>query len=268
MQAYNKTDQQLHWLSQTIAKANRTYVTSKPDDSHTNLYYDDLDNRIVGRWINNGRDHLMLTLNLATLNLEWLNSAKEVVQSFETIGKTATDIENELAGQLTGIYLNPNGFTDKLHFEIPEYPFTGEPISAINDADIHEWKTYRKLANVLCGLVLGYLELEGEIRIWPHHFDTGIYVEVGQKLGLGFGLAMEDSMAGAPYFYLSAYPIHGILEYTDLPDLGSGRWEVGENWKGAILPLSELRNGIFEDNRQVISDYLLKSISFNCSFRS
>ena len=262
MKNYNKTDQQLHWLCQTIAKANRSYVTSQPDDGHTNLFYDDLDNRIVGRWINNGREHIMLTLNLATLHFEWQNSAKEVVQSVAAIGKSASDIESELAAELPDIFLNPQGFTDHLHFQIPKYSFAGEPIQAIDEADILEWKTYRKLANVLCGLVLGYLELEGEIRIWPHHFDTGIYVEVNQKLGIGFGLAMEDSMAGAPYFYLSGYPIHGTLEYNNLPELSNGRWEVSDNWKGAILPLDELSSAIFEENRQVISDYLLKSINW------
>ena len=262
MKNYNKTDQQLHFLSQTITKANRTYVTSQPDDSHTNLYYDDLDNRIVGRWINNGREQMMLTLNLETFHFEWLNSAKEVVQSYATIGKLASDIEEDVAKELPEIFLNPQGFKDELHFHIPDYPFAGKAIEAISENDIHEWKTYRKLANVLSGLVLGYLELEGDIRIWPHHFDTGIYVEVGQKLGIGFGLAMEDSMAGAPYFYLSGYPIHGTLDYTDLPELTNGRWEVSENWKGAILPLSELSSGIFEENRQVISDYLLKSVNW------
>jgi hypothetical protein len=262
MENYNKTDQQLHWLSQTIAKANRTYVTSRPDDGHTSLYYDDLDNRIVGRWINNGREHMMLTLNLQSLHFEWLNSAKEVVQSVATIGKKTGDIENEIAADLTNIFLNSQGFSDGLHFKIPKYPFASKPVAAIDEEDILEWKTYRKLANVLCGLVLGYLELEGETRIWPHHFDTGIYVEIGQKLGIGFGLAMEDSIAGAPYFYLSGYPIHGILEYNELPALANGRWEVSERWKGAILPLNELSSGIFEENREVITDYLLKSINW------
>ena len=262
MQEYNKTDKQLHWLCQTIAKANRTYVTSKPDDSHTNLFYDDLDNRIVGRWINNGRQHMMLTLHLETLHFEWLNSAKEVVQSYATVGKVAGDTEKEIEAGLPEIYLNPKGFTEKLHFEIPNYSFASEPIQSIPKASIHEWKTYRKLANVLCGLVLGYLELEGDIRIWPHHFDTGIYVEIGQRLGIGFGLAMEDSMAGDPYFYLSGYPIHGTLEYSELPSLQNGKWEVSEHWQGAILPLSELTSGIFEENRQAISDYLLKSINW------
>lgn len=262
MQEYNKTDQQLHWLSQTIAKANRTYVTTKPDDSHTNLYYDILDNRIVGRWINNGSDTIMLTLNLESLHFEWLNSAKEVIQSVASIGKVTSDIENELAAGLSNLHLKQAGFTNELHFQIPDYSFKGEVIQAINEDNMHQWKTYRKLANVLCGLVLGYLELEGEIRIWPHHFDTGIYVEMNKKMGIGFGLAMEDSMAGAPYFYLSGYHIHKTLTYNDLPALAEGRWEIGEHWKGAILPINELSSGIFEENRDSISNYLKRSINW------
>ena len=50
MEGYTYADQKLHFLTQVIAKANRSYVPTKPDDSHTNLYFDTLDNRIVGRW--------------------------------------------------------------------------------------------------------------------------------------------------------------------------------------------------------------------------
>ncbi|MFT5886141.1 MAG: hypothetical protein ACI9IP_002605 [Arcticibacterium sp.] len=42
MTGYTQTDQQLHWLSQIIAKANRTYVPAEEDDSHTNLYFNAL----------------------------------------------------------------------------------------------------------------------------------------------------------------------------------------------------------------------------------
>ncbi len=59
MQAYIKTDRQLHWLSQVIAKINRTYVPKKNDDSHTNLYFDNLGKRITGRWI----DRSLITLH-------------------------------------------------------------------------------------------------------------------------------------------------------------------------------------------------------------
>jgi len=262
MQAYNKTDQQLHQLSQTIAKANRTYVPSKPDDSHTNLCFDDVGSRIEGHWINNGKENLLLTLNLNLLQFEWLNEEKECLHSVTTIGKTVEEIENELAGILTELDFNPKGFTDILHFEIPVYPFALEPIQSIDEADMAEWKSYRQLANELCAMVLDDLQLKSDIRIWPHHFDTGIYVEINQNLGLGFGLAMEDSMAGAPYFYMSGYSLNGSLKYNSLPELTHGKWEVSEYWQGSILPLDNLKNGIFEENKNAINNYFSKSINW------
>lgn len=47
---YNKTDHQVHLLSQIIAKFNRTYVAEKEDDSHTNLDFDPLGHRLYGRF--------------------------------------------------------------------------------------------------------------------------------------------------------------------------------------------------------------------------
>jgi hypothetical protein len=262
MQAYNKTDQELHLLSQTIAKANCTYVPSKEDDSHTNLYFDAENSRIEGRWINNGTENLMLTLNLDTLQFAWLNEAKECIKSVTTIGRTVEEIENEVAVELAALKLNPTGFTDDLHFEITKYPFAKMQFAAISQADLSEWKSYRHLANELCTKVLENIQLESEIRIWPHHFDTGIYVKLQNKIGLGFGLAMEDSMAGASYFYMSGYPEQGSLDFDNLPELISGRWETGEYWQGAILPLTILKNGIYEENKRAIDDYLLKSLDW------
>jgi len=262
MQAYNSTDQRLHLLSQTIAKANRTYVTSKPDDSHTNLYFDQLDNRIVGHWINNGKEKIIVSLNLVTLDFEWLNGSQEVVSTITTIGRTIKDFESEIESKLAEINLKPEGFIDELHYQIPDYSFSKDKISPITEANMSAWKSYRNLANELCALVLGDLQLEDDIRIWPHHFDTGIYVKVNEKLGMGFGLAMEDSMAGAPYFYMSGYPLHGSFEYINLPKMISGRWEIGEHWSGSILPIDKLKNGLYKDNMETINDYLSKSINW------
>jgi hypothetical protein len=262
MQAYNKVDQELHLLCQTIAKANCTYVPPKPDFSHTNLYFDALNSRIEGRRINNSQENLLLTLNLGHLQFEWLNEVNECLQSVTIVGKTVADIENELAGRLEVLNLHPQGFACELQFEIPNYSFAQDPFLAISLADMTEWQSYRNLANELSAKVLAALKLESEIRIWPHHFDTGIYVKLENNIGLGFGLAMEDSMAGAPYFYMSGYREHGPLEYNNLPKLSSGRWEIGEHWQGAILPLTNLSNGSYEENKNAIDGYLSKSIEW------
>jgi hypothetical protein len=262
MEGYTYADQKLHFLTQVIAKANRSYVPSKPDDSHTNLYFDTLDNRIVGRWINNGRDQLLLTLNLETYEFEWLNSHKEPVQTISTLGKMMSEIEDEIDSKLGDLNLKPQGFKEPLHFKIPDYPFMNEPISVIDDLHLTIWKSFRQLANRLCYLVLGDVQFVAEVRIWPHHFDTGMYVVIGDKLGLSFGLAMKDDMVEHPYFYMAGKAIHGRLNYESLPDLENGKWILTDQWKGSILPLTALSNGSFSENRQVITDYLSKSVNW------
>ena len=81
-------------------------------------------------------------------------------------------------------------------------------------------------------------------------------------MGLGFGLAMEDEMAGAPYFYLAGYASKGSIDYKNLPELGLGRWETEGNWKGAILPLSKLAQLEEQEIKVAISFYLKLAIGW------
>lgn len=262
MKNYITTDQYLHWLSQLLAKANRSFVPSKTDDSHTNLYLDWLGNRIVGKWIETENGKIMLTINLSNLQFEWLNSSYHVIASFETIGKTVNEVEQDISNHLPELGLNKDGFTDKLHYEIPDYPFTDEAIQAISDKHMGEWIYFRNLANKVCNVLLGHLQINGEIRIWPHHFDTGFYVVTNNGMGIGFGLAMSDTMVGSPYFYMSGYPSTGSLYYKNLPEFLGGSWEMGEHWQGAVLPLSELKPLPKEKYKSIINDYLLKAANW------
>lgn len=248
MQAYTKTDQQFHWLSQTLAKTNRSFVSKKTDDSHTNLYFDPLGNRIYGRWIKTLKGKLILTLNIDTLQFEWLGSSYHTLKSFHSVGKKIEAVEQEIAVYLTELGLNPKGFTDKLHYDIPEYPFAKNVIRQLNEPETKQWKNYRDLANQACAHLLDYLQIEGEIRIWPHHFDTGIYVVTDKGIGIGFGMAMEDSHLNDPYFYMSGYSSGRSIAYKNLPGLSMGKWINAETLKGAVLPLSEL-DQISETNR-------------------
>jgi len=240
MQNYTSTDQQIHILCQVIAKASRTFVPKKEDDSHTNLGFDSLGNRIVGRWIDTKKEQVLLTLNLANQTFEWINRQQEIVSSTETIGKTITEIETDISNKLSLLELDNSGFMDDLHYEIPTYSFTGNPIQKISKVDMVTWANYRLLANEACAAILNYLSVDGEIRIWPHHFDTGIYVAANQNMGIGFGLAMEDQMAGAPYLYMSGYPSTGELDFSTTKELAFGKWILSEYWNGAIITLEEL----------------------------
>ena len=69
----------------------------------------------------------------------------------------------------------------------------------INRHLLDEWMEWRTLGNEACKKILKILNVEGNIRIWPHHFDTGIYVAANLNLNIGFGFAMEDELVNAGF---------------------------------------------------------------------
>jgi hypothetical protein len=242
MQGYNTIDQRIHQLCQIITKVNRTFVPSQPDDSHTNLYFDSIEHKVYGRWVDTGNGNKILALNLQSLTLEWINDTLQVIQSHTVQNKTYHEIEQSIADALPEIGLGEKNFKEKLHFEISVYPFINDPFTRFVAQDLSQWQHYRAIANHASFKLLGMLQVECEIRIWPHHFDTGIYVEPTKQLGLGFGLAMEDRMVGSPYFYFSANGLNDhIIDYSSISEPTSGQWIINDSWKGAVLPLSDLQ---------------------------
>lgn len=247
MNSYNQVDQQFHILSQVIAKANRTYVPKKKDDSHTNLALNEENGLLEGRWIDAPKGKVVLALRISDMCFVWLDENREVFQTVSSAKKEIDEIEQTLKQGIERSGLDTQGFTDPMHYEIPEYSATGKPVQLLMGHAINEWKFWRGLANHVSRKILRTLNEDEEIRIWPHHFDTGIYVKRTEKMGLGFGLAMKDEMTGAPYFYLSGYGNKKDIEYTGLPELEASEWKITKNFEGAVLRLSELSREITAD---------------------
>ncbi|GAB4301378.1 MAG: hypothetical protein Kow0098_29500 [Ignavibacteriaceae bacterium] len=239
MPEYSNTDQQIHFICQVIAKVNRSLVPEREDDSHTNLFFDSLSNRIYGRWftVNSNKYILFFDLNSQSISLQ--NQYYQILQSVKIYRKKITDLETELSSVLKKIGVTESNLMAPLHFEIPDYPFSNSAFENFSEDKLQEWIKYRTLANTACYTLLGHLQSESEVRIWPHHFDTGIYSEINDKTGIGFGLAMKDEMVGEPYFYFSGYGLNEhAVDYTRAKPLSKGRW-ITEGWKGGVLPLSQ-----------------------------
>ena len=262
MKEYNKVDQQLHLLCQVIGKANRTFVPDKADESHTNLYFDPWGNKLLGRWIQSGSGTVLFGLDLNTLQFEVLNSSRNQILSVSSIGKTMEEIEKEIETLLPKAGLDPTGFRASLPHEIPAYSFRKHAVKAIEPQALDQWKYLRKLANQSCYDFLGYAQAISEVRIWPEHFDTGVYIEYAGNIGIGFGLAMEDNMAGEPYFYLAGYPKNEALNFENLPKSPTWKWELGEHWKGAILPVSVLEKASYAQTEKILSEYFMKTFDW------
>lgn len=244
MQGYKTTDQILHQLSQVIAKVNKAYLPHQHDDSHTNLYFNEVGQRITGRWFSEKGSKHLVVFDLLKWEYHILDETLKVVESISQSGKTESQSEDmeRKALQVLGFSVEKLGVP--LHFEIPKYPFLEEGINKPNIENLETWIRIRAQANQL---LLGYLQQEAEVRIWPHHFDIGVYVEAHSELGIGFDLAMEDSMIETPYFYLSGYSLKNKnWNWEKSKELNAGRWVVNDNWKGAVLPITQTLLKIFK----------------------
>lgn len=240
MQVYNKTDQTMHLLCQLLAKAGRSFVPKQSDDSHSNLYFDAIGRRINTHFFAAPHQSLALSLNLDIATYEWLDKRQqtEVIVSYN--GKTTAETEAELAAGVVAKGLSAGDYSEELHFEIPDYGLTHKPLVAPSTEAIEQWRYYRRLANQAGTALLGYLQANGQPRIWPHHFDTGTYSIIDEHVGIGYGLAMQDTIVSSPYFYIAGYAQNGEVDYEQAADLTHGHWIKEGHWKGAVLPVTAL----------------------------
>lgn len=262
MQEYNQTDKQIHWLSQVIAKANKAFVPEKADDSHTNLGFDNIGGRLFSRWIDGLDGAVILSLNLQKQAFEWLDENQNSLDEVPITGKSMEQLEKAVSRYPELLKMQTNTFFSPLHFEIPDYGIESLAKNDLSDEGHQQWTFFRTLANRACLEMLGYLQKEEEVRIWPHHFDTGIYTMATKQLGLGFGLAVKDAMVGQPYFYLSGYNQQAPLSYENLHQLTYGAWETKGQWKGAILPLDVLEGFSEEKAGNMIRKFMENKLFF------
>lgn len=211
-ETFADTRTQLHWASQLLSAAADAKLDKASDDSHSNLGWNAATSSLEGR--------AGVNLNVKTLALQIGD------QSLSLSGTSLQESATWL-GQQLGVELK---FRD---YEMPEHAVgkDGQPFApSTTDLDsISEWFSFG--ADALAG--------NGELRVWPHHFDLGFWTQTeveGKSVGGGFTLG--DHYYGDPYFYINPY---GIDKPDSLPDLAHGTWT--EHWFGAVLTASEIAAG-------------------------
>ena len=187
MSLYNDTDKQLHWLSQVLAKAGRTFIPAESDDSHTNFSFDPLSERLYTRWIPSSTGNIILALCLKSQTFMWLDEHLNILRQVNSIGRSIDNVEHEISEGMVMAVEPLTEFSKPMHYVIPDYGYSQDSIPEISKEGLHLWMLRRRLANMICSELLGLLQAHAEIRIWPHHFDTGFYTQVTSKVSNGFG---------------------------------------------------------------------------------
>ena len=227
---------QLHLAAQYLAMAGKSYVAHAPDDSHTNLAWDESSKRLLSR--NLGNTSIQVSVCYISFSLEVLSDGK-LIDKLELHSLSHTEVLQWLTNALEQAGLEGDYLYD-LHYDIP-YSSTVSTFrfELISHQEVQKVASYLTLAQKQFSLFLQQENLNSEVRVWPHHFDLGAYATISdyKNRSLGIGLAIPDSLVADFYIYVSGWENGKAIPVKGFTNLTYGKWHA--NWAGAVMPISE-----------------------------
>ena len=227
---------QLHHAAQIAVSAAISYLTARPDDSHTALSWSAALGALVTEPITGARQ-LRVGVRIANLTLHVLDERGETRQSYALAGRTIANAESWLRSTLAEAGLDETRFTSRKHYTIPAHPVaSGAPFSA-RSAELQELARYWSNAAGVLEHLVQTTPGASAVRTWPHHFDIATLIELSgeARRTVGVGQSPGDDSYAEPYWYVGPYPYPPI---DALPPLaGVGHWHT-KGWIGAALPAS------------------------------
>lgn len=230
--------EQLHLAAQYLATVQISFLDKKEDDSHTNLEFNYHSGRLETWPLNS--NGLKLVLSYETFSLGWIDDENAIGEIFSLDGKNHSNVLAWLELKPKEHKLNGNYRFD-LHYELP-YELTDEYEFKISDKrELSKLKEQRVLINTVLEQVLKDQNLKSEIRVWPHHFDTGAYSVLpdSNEIAVGFGLALPDALIDDFYFYISGYKGHTAIDVSGFTSLSQGNW-ISKGFVGAVLSATKI----------------------------
>ena len=241
-----------HKAAQLLTMAARANLHAVPDDSHSNLGWDDAEERFLSQPIHSGGDTFHAGLSLSPLRLMIVHN-DVTADRFRLDGVSYADAHDWLDTRLTSFDLKTTEGIS-LPYGLPPDAAEIETFEEAAGTDtLSAWFHFangvlRRFAEARSGIIPG----PGPVRCWPHHFDIATYVGLEEgdfetARGIGVGMSPGDDSYGQPYFYINPWP---HLDRESLPPLPApGHWH-SEGFVGAIstagevLSLSDIEAGL------------------------
>jgi hypothetical protein len=213
---------QAHFATQWLARAALAYIPARPDDSHSNLGWDDRFGGLVTHALPDGA---RLGLNVADLTLTILDGAgADPSNTLALDGCRDAQVRAWLDGRMAARGLDPLALDATPPYEMPA-PAGGAAYAAAHLAEfLGALAVWDSNANAALGV--SWLELIGRnldappVRCWPHHFDFDTLVTLVPGRTMGVGFSPGDHFYDEPYFYVSLYPGPDVASLPRLPAIG------------------------------------------------
>jgi len=244
-----ETSGYLHRAAQFISMLGKHYLPHEDDDSQTNMDWND-NFALVGKTIDSQRPFFM-ALNPRLFELQLVHvRLEEGIEKIPFAHRTKAQVRADFEELLRREGLDTAKFHMNLHYEIPDHPTDNDrPFQPKTPENLRAMTSFADLRGNAHRIVEAFAEKFEDYSptaTWPHHFDVGSMLVLGknQEGGLpktiGIGMAPKDAQVSEPYFYVNPWQDMETFKKEAFDALSAGRWIVGEEWTGAVLPLSEL----------------------------
>jgi hypothetical protein len=237
---------QVHHAAQLATALGISYLPKKPDDSHTNLMWNDALSALVSNAVR-GRGEIRVGVSMTPFALIVLvndGPRADLPLDGRTIAEAAVWVREHLAT----FGLDAAKYTLAKHYTIPEHPVDGgTPFNASNAAGFEQLAAWYSDASIVLEEFVARMQHAAPVRCWPHHFDIATLIEFAPGKTVSLGMEPGDVYYNEPYYYASTYP-RPRDDLARPPLAGNGRWHTQE-WVGAVLPASDI--GTAEQRGQI-----------------
>ncbi|WP_297705196.1 hypothetical protein [uncultured Eudoraea sp.] len=229
-------EKMMYLLAQYLAAAGISFLEKKDDDSHSNLGFSIENSSMYSRPLNENGD--TLSVSYKKFSLEW--NSNDVSTSLRLDGTTHAEILKWIE-KIAAKAAIKVPYTYSFHYDFPYQIKDNFVFKLLDPKRLRELLNLRILAQSVLEAFLQDQNLNSEIRIWPHHFDTGAYAIFNDMTGdaIGLGLAVPDTVCRDHYLYISGYKGHEVIDTSGFKPLSLGSWGIN-GFNGAILPATEI----------------------------
>jgi len=243
----------LHRSAQFPALFGNSLLPKAEDDSQASLEWVPELYSLVGQVVELDQP-VRMALNYEKYELHVLNDKLQAVSILPLTGQTKSQVMGYLKQITKKLGGDPNKIEPITHYELPDHETDHKGVfQVLNPAFVREMARYRtNIRNILETIKPNFKD-STPIRVWPHHFDTGMVIEADKEKTVGMGLAMPDDIAPEPYFYINHWIKKGDINYDDLSPLpGGGTWTKDDR-PMAILRMSQIlkRDDATQQTRQI-----------------
>ncbi len=234
---------QLHWAAQLIASVGYTCIPLLPDDSQSNMGWNEKRESLVGHPVP-AQTPFTVGLCLEALAVEFAHVRDGVVADYPLDGKTLdqayTWLGERIADTTNGELAQPLA---RPPYEIPPHSVGRGSAFSLDRAASAELARWYANANEVLRALIADQPNGSPVRCWPHHFDIGALIVLDpdedpeSARSIGLGMTPGDDNYAEPYYYVNPYPRPIDAKLPRLSD--GGHWHT-EGWTGAILPATAL----------------------------